>query len=241
MKTILMLCLFGVVLCSSNFAQAVDWQVVYQTDFSSDPGWATNSPDNMYWASGSQSFHIKSWDGGNQSVYVPIPVQPILSCKLEYDIKVTHLDWAGDARFGLGDPDMDVFQPSTWYADYWNGDRGNSAILEYHSESSQGRLGDNYAFLFEQNTVYHNIITYDSPTQTLIWQALFEGTVMFEGQRTGVGTFVGMDRLYSSSIGDDYAPGAMGEAYIDNVVFSVPEPATLLLLGLGGLFLRKRK
>jgi hypothetical protein len=246
MKTILTLCLFGVVLCSSNLAQAVDWQVVYQTDFSSDPGWIISPGSNFGWDPGGQRYHIQSSDGGNQYAYVLLPVQPISTCKLEYDIEVTHLDWAGDARFGLGDPDMDVFQPSTWYADYWNGDRGNSAILEYHSESSQGRLGDNYAFLFELSTeqnkvVYHNIITYDGTTQTLIWQALRNGTVVFEEQRTGVGNFVGMDRLYSSSIGDNYAPGAMGEAYIDNVVFSIPEPATLLLLGLGGLILRKRR
>jgi hypothetical protein len=241
MKTIGFFCVCAVALISATSVMAADWEVVYQTDFSSDPDWTTNSPSNMNWDPVSQRYHLQSTNGSGQYAYKLLPITTISTCKLEYDIETIHLDWASGPIFGLGDSDMDISQPSTFWGCYANGDRGNGAILEYHSQNSQGRLGDNYAFLFDLNTVYHNIITYDSPTQTLIWQAFCNGTVVFEEQRTGVGSFVDMDRLYSSQIGHDYAPGAMGEAYIDNVVFSVPEPATLLLLGLGGLLLKKSK
>jgi len=63
----------------------------------------------------------------------------------------------------------------------------------------------------------------------------YEGTALVSGQ------FVGIDRIAMLSVGDDYAPGAEGVSYIDNIVVSqVPEPGTILLVGLGGLLLRRR-
>ena len=137
---------------------------------------------------------------------------------------------------------MDSQSAFTSWINYWSGDLGNGVMCEYHSDNSNGLIGDAYAFAYE-STTYRNKIIYTKEAETLMWEAtrLSDGTVMASWQKEGVGSFPGMNRLYSSSIGDNYAPGARGEGYIDNVVFSVPEPATLLLLGLGGLMLRKRK
>ena len=141
---------------------------------------------------------------------------------------------------------MDVYEPVTWYANYARGSGGYGAHCMYYSDSSAGMLGEGYDFIYDPSMKYHNIITYDNIAGSLSWEArcISNGALLTNPPQTKtvIGSFSGIDRLYSSHIGDDYAPGAKGEGYIDNVVlYVVPEPATVLLFGLGGLMLRRRR
>ena len=131
--------------------------------------------------------------------------------------------WAGDVRFGMGDTDMNVYQPSNWHINYWRGDLGRGALLEYLSDTSQGRPCGAYVFFYDLNTRYHNVMIYDANAKTLSWKVtrVSDGAVMVDCSPAYVGRFSGIDRLYGSSIGDNYAPGATGEGYIDNVVLYV--------------------
>jgi len=76
----LMICVFGLLLISVNTATANTWQVVYQSDFSSEPGWTTNSPSNMYWDQQEAKYHIKI-TGQGEYAFVPITYSPDLSYK----------------------------------------------------------------------------------------------------------------------------------------------------------------
>jgi len=54
----LTICVFGLILSSAGTAAANTWQVVYQTDFSIDPGWTTDQPANYYWDTASELSHF---------------------------------------------------------------------------------------------------------------------------------------------------------------------------------------
>lgn len=62
MKTVRMV-LLGCVLSvlAINPASAQNWQIVYGTDFSSDPGWATSNPGNYHWDAPSQTFFTENY------------------------------------------------------------------------------------------------------------------------------------------------------------------------------------
>jgi len=105
------------------------WTTVYQNDFSTDPGWKTNDPANMYWDSANGRYHVKSWDTSNTYAYVSVPIQPGRVYIVEYDVCVVRMDWAGDVRFGLGDGVMNVTKPTEWTVGYWRGDLGNGIML----------------------------------------------------------------------------------------------------------------
>jgi hypothetical protein len=232
-------------------SHAVQWQVIYQTDFSSDPGWTTNDPTNQYWDTGQGAYHEKIWDTGNQYAYVNVPFESGRSYRLAFDTYLVRADWAGDMRFGLGDADMNVFAPVTFGVGYWTQDFGGQVIgISHFSHESGNGGGDPYVAQFSLNTWYHNDFVYDADAETLCLTVtkVADGTMVGTQTRTGVGDFVGIDRLYISSVGDDYAPGETGEGYIDNVVLSqaVPEPGTLALiapalLGFAGIVWRRMR
>lgn len=230
-------------------ALATQWYTVYETDFSSDPGWVTNDPSNQYWDPAWEAYHHKMWDAGNQYAYIEVPFLAGRSYKLGFDIFVTQCDWGGNLRFGLGDGDMDTYSPVTWWVGYHNVDQGSTAYLTYSDDQGGSGCHSGQPAPFVLSEWYHNTAIYDaqSGTLSLTVTRVSDGSLVGTPLLSGVGGFAGINRLYMSSIGDDYAPGRTGEGYIDNVQLStVPEPGTLLLLapgllGIAGVLPRRRR
>jgi hypothetical protein len=234
----------NLVIWSLAFA-TVNWQPVYKSDFSTDPGWITNAPGIMRWDPVREQYHLERSRTGQEYTYISVPYSRDLSYKLEFDIQVVRTDWAGEVPFGLGDAKMRWDKSPYWGAIYSRGDDGRNAICQYTSDTSSGSFPYGYDFPYDLNKWYHNVLVYMRETETLMWEVIpSEGgaeTIVLEW-RNNLGTFEGIDRLFCGSLGIDYSSGT-GEAYIDNVSLEViPEPATVLLLGFGGLaLLRKRK
>ncbi len=197
------------------------WGVVYEADFSTDPGWSTNSSQDFYWNGAERNYHFRLVNGGEQYSYRVIPFDANVSYRLEFDVCMTRCDWAADLYLGLGDPDMHTQSPATWYVSYHEVDQGETGSLIYFdSEGGSYHPGGLQPAPFQLNTWYHNVVTHDRAAGTLSLQVtkVSDGSFVGEVELTGVGSFAGADRLYMSSIGHHYASGATAEGYIDNLV-----------------------
>jgi len=174
-----------------------------------------------------------------------VSYSPDASYKLEFDLTLTHMDVAGFAMFGMSDATMNAYEPTTWYTCY-SKDRYTGVSLQYASDTVPfgviGGEGNGY----DLNTEYHNVLMYDRSTQTITLDVT-SGGVAVHHFSASAGTFTGIDRLGGVGVGVENDPGKYGEGYIDNVVLSsVPEPSTLILLGIGAISLlsyawRRRK
>ncbi len=217
------MCVFGLIRFGVHTATANTWHVVYQEDFSAEPGWTTNSPSNMYWDEQKTKYHVQI-TGQGEHAFVQIPYISGLSYKLEFDIEVVRLGYTSAISFGLYDPKMNAIEPVNWWANWGIGSGGYSASIAYLPDSAIfGMFPGPYEFLFELNTDYHNVIVYDATIQEFSWQITRISDVTIVGDYyspTGVGTFTGIDRICAIWV----PQGATSEAYIDNVVLHSSAP-----------------
>ena len=227
----LTICLFALVSCGVSTALADNWQVVYQTDFSSDPGWITNNPSHYYWDSGLGAYYQREIDGTEEYAYKLLPgLQQGCRWRLEYDILPKGFDWAGDARLSFADADMDVTAnpptPSYIAINFPRVSGGYTAIVEWcDSEGNQGGA-EMWEFHF-QLRIWYSVLVDWNPDNSELYVGITERgnpTILAERTFDVPSSFSGIDRLAMSTIGDDYAPGATGISYIDNIIVSQQAP-----------------
>jgi hypothetical protein len=242
MKTILVLCLFGVVLYSSNLAQAADWQVIYSEDFSSDPGWTTDEPDpaKLGWYSVSETYHgTQVNEEGTYAVKQIAGLDLSKAWRIEFDSKINSNQWSAGLTFGLFDSRLQFPYGNTLHIG--EGDSGQCVAL--YSGTVSEVWTNNPAWTTD--TWYHSVMEYDPVMQQItatisaseFFMSLTTGGVLFSGEAN----YIGVSRKHMIGV-----PGASGSATVDYnidniIVQQIPEPATLFLLTLGGLILRKRK
>ncbi len=91
-------------------ANAATSQVIYQTDFSSDPGWTTDQPNNFHWdeVEGAYYAHTLNQPTYNSTsqpsryAYTLTDLNPVISYELSYDIKILSVEGGnGAVPFGL--------------------------------------------------------------------------------------------------------------------------------------------
>ncbi len=113
-------CISGV-LCSvaPDRAHAASTSVIYQSDFSTDPGWITDQPENFYWDSAQSALFARTYNRPDPDLwpsrhyYTETNLNPKLSFELSWDMKVlmvSHIgNQSGSAVFGLYGPKLDGF------------------------------------------------------------------------------------------------------------------------------------
>lgn len=240
MKRICLVCICTVMLMSAKTMMAENWQTVYQTDFSSEPGWTTNNSSNYYWDSASGTYYQREIDQSEEYSYKLLPsLQAGQSWRLEYDIK-PDLSYSGaaNARLSFTQSGMNInesgayitldFVPDSNPMLLWKDSQGYSSYEEFHPT------------VYSLDIWYHGLVEWNPAAGTLSARITVKdtGESLGENIASGIGSFDGIDRLAMSTVGDNLM--GTGISYIDNIVVSqTPEPASLLLLGLGSLALRR--
>jgi hypothetical protein len=107
----LTICVLVLLLSVTGTAAANTWQVVYQTDFSSDPGWITDQPQNYYWNQPAGSYFVHNTDtypGYYPNRYAGKTMdQPVGSFELQWDLNVARCDWSSGIYFGVWDSSLE--------------------------------------------------------------------------------------------------------------------------------------
>jgi hypothetical protein len=215
------------------------WEVLYQTDFSTDPGWATNNSSLFYWNPLDQTYHVDQVNVNHGGYYTRCDTgYDGGSFKLNYDIKMVYGGYASGAGFGMYDSDMQT-QLNGSYAEtiFVTEDRGRPIMID--SANATNRYSSDWAAQpqWTPDTWYDVSMVYSANAGSLTSTITNQATGALVGTKTAaVGPFSpDMSYVGSSNIreGTFQVPGSHSVAEIDNVVFSEPAATP----GIYGLFI----
>ena len=239
-----MLCFLLILEVIAQSAFADTWSTVYQTDFSTNPGWTTNNSSDFYWNSTAQTFYQSQKNGSGEYAYklLPTSLQSNQEWRLEYDIQVHSDNNAANAGVALTDSNISQNAHPEMTLDFAQVDAGYYPFLEWHDNGGYNstELPNSYSL----GQWYHVLLQWDPTTSSLYGRVTNRdtGALLSELTATGVGTFSGIDRLAMTTVDHVYDSGRVATADIDNITVSqTPEPATLSLLALGGLLALRRR
>lgn len=229
----------------------------YLEDFSDDPGWTTDQPENFYWGTAQQDYFVRM--ANHHEAYQPsrysygvVPYHE-RAFTLEWDQMMTRVDWSAGVNVGLYGANMACgnFLPNvvatTVNLEYFRHD-GGLAIGLTVCDGSGTQLWTYRNVNYVLNQSYHNSVEYDADAGTV--SAVITGSgsgFPLTLTLSGVGELpTSMNRIGSSRY--PFAEGgyigvsewAVAEARIDNVLLT-PEPAALMLMGLGGVVMMRRR
>jgi len=211
--------------------------VVYQTDFSSDPNWTTNDPNNLYWDSVTQTYHALHANGSSKYAYVLVDYTPGQSFCLRFDQIIDQVPNGAGATVGVFNSSIDLLGTgvaSHWVlvsGDYWSNLYAGNPVGTAASEVSD----------WEPNVWYTVQLEYDSSTNIAKMQGWEKETGVEVTALTllvSEGLPLDLDRIGIPKISCESLN--ICEYRIDNLTF-IPEPATLSLLVLGGAVVAARR
>ncbi len=85
--------------------------LLYEQDFSSDPGWITDQPENFYWDTDTETYFARFINGRpdytpNRYAYTPVPLDTSQPFQLQWDQKFLGAGVGSRSHFGLMSPDL---------------------------------------------------------------------------------------------------------------------------------------
>jgi tetratricopeptide (TPR) repeat protein len=221
-------------------------RIIYQTDFSTDPGWQSSNARDYYWDAQKQMYHF----AGNENVGfadVPVPYDKT-SFRLEYDITIPRADPGTAVHTGLSSHNTTYATTDAIYGEFrsWkagtfkdikDGDKTYQVLAVSNSARKTNDQSDYICQInpeeatsnntFGTNRIYHVIVDYDvnkGIIGTKVTDNLHEKTYSnCAGVYNNVGTFPTLNQIILSGVG---APNQNIEGYLDNV--------KLYATGLGG-------
>jgi hypothetical protein len=216
--------------------------VIYQTAFSSDPRWTTNSPSSDYWdpATGTYHFSIEPSTGNYAYTTINNMEGPFT---FEYDVTFDRVDDGATFRFGLTGEEMDFNKGPNVISMFSNGKHENimslhlvtigSKEMEVNSQSDDELTSGPTAVYkgptvrFELNKTYHVTMTYNDERQMLTMQVneKASGKPVWSYFLNTVETLHEMNHIYLGSRGDYGSMFTFASGSIDNVRLTQPGPA----------------
>jgi hypothetical protein len=241
LSVIVVVCLVFTVIPVQASDGSTSMNVIYQTPFSSDPHWTTNSPSYDYWDPSSGRYHFSIEPSTGNYAYATID-NMAGSFTFEYDVTFERVDSGSAFRFGLTGSEMDFNKGPNIITVFSNGKYENLMSLhlvtvgskqqEVNSKTDDELTSGSIAYKgptvkFALNKTYHVVVDYVEETGTTtmrvsdkasgkeIWSYFIKTT---ESMRD-------MNRIYLGSRGDYGSMYTRVTGYIDNVRLSKPGAA----------------
>ena len=227
------------VLAESDVTSSV--KVIYQTPFSSDPRWTTNSPSSDYWDPTTGRYHFSLEPSTGNYAYTTIDNMegPFT---FEYDVTFDRVDNGAAFRFGLTGAEMDFNKGPNVISMFSNGKHENimslhlvttgSKQMEVNSQSDDELTSGPIAYKgptvrFELNRTYHVTINHDDERKMTTMQVIDKtnGKAVWTYFLITVENLHDMNRIYLGSRGDYGTMNSYARGYIDNVRLTKPGPA----------------
>jgi len=217
------------ILSPAMASQTTQKTILYQSDFSQNPDWATNSPTRYYWDPSLQMYHFKAEGGTNGYAFYPVRYDG-QSFYLDYDVIILSSERDSAFRFGLISSEMDFSRGTNVISCFENGKYGRLISLRVIDQNNMLREANSYytsycgdvpgcdTVEFIENTTYHVTVRYNKELRNADIKVTDKGTgSLVWGYFVSVGRdLYFMDRLAITTRGD-YAFGPFTEGYIDNV------------------------
>lgn len=216
-------------------------KVIYQTPFSSDPRWETNSPSSDYWDPSTGRYHFSIEPSTGNYAYKEIPPTEG-SFTFEYDVTLDRVDDGATFRFGLTGKEMDFNKGPNVMTMFSEGKYGRimslhlvtvaSRQMEVNSQNEDYPTSGSIAYKgptvrYDLNRTYHVVLDYDDDTQTATMRVSDKasGKEIWAYYVKTVEKFRGVNRIFLGSKGDYGPMYTYASGYIDNVRLTVPGPA----------------
>jgi hypothetical protein len=204
------------------------WEVVYQTDFSTDPGWTSNDPSHYKWDPIDQTYYIDQANvnhGGGYS-YHDVDHDGD-SFKLGYDIKMSSGGYASGLSFGMYDSDLNAEEDGSFVQTaFVTDDRGRPFVMNSRNTSDATSMDWSAEEQWSLDRWYSVSMEYYAGLDSFKATLTDRDTGTLVGTKSAVvGPFSSdMTYLGNSNIrqGTFQVPGSHSAAEIDNVVFSQP-------------------
>jgi hypothetical protein len=216
-------------------------KVIYQTPFSSDPHWTTNSPSYDYWDPSTGRYHFSIEPSTGNYAYTTIDNMEG-SFTFEYDVILERVDENAAFRFGLTGAEMDFNKGPNVITMFSNGKHDNIMSLhlvtvgskqqEVNSQKDDELTSGGIAYKgptvrFELNKTYHVAVDYaeDSGTTTMRVSDKASGKEIWSYFIKTTERMHEMNHIYLGSRGDYGSMYTLATGYIDNVRLTKPGPA----------------
>lgn len=217
-------------------------KALYQTSFSSNPKWVTNSPSSDYWDPGLQMYHFSIEPSTGGYAYVPVPGYEKQSFTLEYDVILNRIDEGTTFRLGFSGEDMHPESGPNVLTAFTNAKYGKimwlhlvtpgNKLMKVNSESGDTQSSGDIAYKgptvrYEVNKTYRVTVDYNKEQRMMTMKVIEKtsGQQVWSYYLNTVEDLSGMNRIYIGSIGDYGMMNRYAQGYLDNIRITVPDTA----------------
>lgn len=217
--------------------------VIYQTTFTTNPGWITNSPRTYYWVpeQGIYHYEIEPSSGAYAYIDVDYPNGPFT---LEFDLTPLETVDRSAFRLAFSTKEMDRTKGTIALSEFTNGKNGrlmwiravtpSNKLYEVSSDSfSYGEKTGAKRVNFVDGRTYHVVLQYDDVRTTLTMRVIDKPTNNeIWGYFLNVNEDLkGMSRIVIGPVGDYSNMGPVAKGYIDNVRLTTVRTVTVTTTG----------